>query len=256
MANVYPKADLWSISFQAKKPGNNNMLLTRSETRTIFYGSYAYNRNTWLANYGAFLGYRLHVSPKVLIGLELQGEFGNRNVEISSNGVYAVRGKEAIANHGYPETFNDEGNEVTESDFGYTRPTLAIPYHLSFLPRVGVALPNALIYTVFGVRYGLWEVTDNPETVDVITTYGVKKSADVIHSRNEMSIIGGLGIEALVTKQIFFRLECLYSNGPSIKKDADTLQSTEAVNSDRKLESIDIKSVRYLSIGLGAGVRF
>jgi opacity protein-like surface antigen len=256
MENVYHETDLWSISHQAKKPGDNNALLKQSEVRTIYYGSYAYNRNTWLADYGAFLGYSLHISSRVLLGLELQGKIGRRSVEIASNGVYAQRGGEAISTLGYSATFRDSGYYVSEVDFGYTRPTLAIPYNFSLLPRFGIVLPSALVYTVLGVRYGLWEVTDNPETIDVVTTYDVKKGADVIHSKNEVSIIGGVGIEALVTKQIFLRFECLYSNGPSIKKEASELQSDAEVNANRQLEALDIKSMRCLSIGLGAGWRF
>ena len=253
--NVYTESDLWSLSHRAVLPVKK-ATIKASEVMTIYYGSYAYDRKKITADGFAFLGYDLPLTNKLRFGVEIQGGVGCRGTEITSNGVFAERGTEPLAD-GYSKTFDDNGNIVEEKNFGYTRQTIETPYHISLLPRVGFTLSNnAFLYTMLGMKYGLWEVTDHPETIEVVTTYDVKTNKDVIYSTNSMSVVGGIGIEALITKQAFLRLECLYSNGPNFSKDKESLQSSDEINTNRQLEYIDTKSVRNLSIGFGAGWRF
>lgn len=252
--SVYPKAELCSLAHKTRCPQKATNLVDKSEIRTLYYGSFAYNRNEWLAQYEAFIGCDFYLRSWLRLGFELQGGFGARHGEISSNGVYCVRG-DAFTN--YPIYFDDEGFSVKEVNFSYTRQTLETPHYFAFLPRLGIALSRyALLYTTFGVRYGLWEMTDHPDTVDPVTSYNVKTEEDTIYSKNNVTVIGGLGIEAAVTKQLFLRFECLYSNGPNISISEAELQTDIDKEKNRQLESIEISSIRNLSFGIGAGFRF
>lgn len=259
----YAEAELYSLSYRPIMPCVTK-LIDNSEINTIFYRSYSYNNNSYLLNGALFLGYDFQITKLLRFGFELQGGMEWRKMELSSNGISAERVNGAKIFKGssneriLPKTFTHENKTWEEYDFGYTRQTIQMPYNFSLIPRLGIAISgNSLFYTKLGMAYGPVEITDHPETIDHLVTEKSKEEQDTIYKNARPSVIGGIGFETAVTKQLFLRMECLYSPGPSIKLGKDVLQDSEnPVNKNRQLEDIDIKSIKNFSIGLGAGVRF
>ncbi|MDR3285569.1 MAG: hypothetical protein LBS83_02710 [Holosporales bacterium] len=275
---VFPEAESWTIGYSPKggltEKGTVYVLNTNEfcQRNAMHYGSYAYNRNTWLADFSAFLGYNLFLISKLRLGFEIQGSIGWRNSEISSSGVFAEIDpnrreelgetfKDLDNDHGTPSRENPVPDEafhtVAESDFAYSRQTINVPHNFLFKPSLGWALSDsAIIYTILGLKYGLWEIKDHPENIEVITTYDVKPGIDTIYSQYNFALVGGLGIETALNKNFFLRAECLYSKSPEINIEKDVLQPTGKEDENRQLENLGIKTIRNISFGLGAGWRF
>lgn len=252
--HLYVDAELSGIAHKPIMPiTNQKNMLKESEIKSIFYGSYSYNKDMWLISGQAFLGYDIPIAKIMRLGLEIQGAIGWRDKEITSNGVYGNR----TENFKGPKIFSFEGKSTDEVDFSYLRQTIHTPYCISILPRIGIALSKgAFLYTKVGLKYENYEVTDHPETIDVKTQHDPKTSADIIFNENKASFMGGIGLEALVTKQMFFRMECLCSGGPNFLLEAKEIKNPSEKSENRQLEQLQVKSMRNFSFGFGAGIRF
>lgn len=281
VSHVYPKADLWSIKHSPIIPviptqsnsqvqmsdppeviteavSNSLGTLGKSQICTIYYGTYAYNSSKWLIDGQAFLGYDIPVARLVRIGLEVQGMYHWREVEVSSNGLYAERKNGSTDSKGniLPLTFNFNNRSLSEVDLAYTRPTLRIPYAVAILPRVGVIMHDTMLYTKLGMMYGPVKVTDNPETIEPSDTGLQKAAKDVVLKKSRASVLGGIGMETRVLKKLFIRMECMYAHLPSLKLEKNDLHEHSTADTNRQLEYLDVKSIKNFSMGFGAGVRF
>lgn len=258
----YAETSLWTITHRPIMPKSNSEFgdsFTKSEISTIYYGSYSYNNNSYLINGALFLGYDFRMTKLFRVGIEFRGEMEWRTMEICSNGAHGKRANNMRKDGTLlPETFTYEGKLCTGVNFAYVRQTMQMPYNFSFIPRIGVTVSeNSLIYTKLGVIYGPVEIVDHPETIKPSITETSKKEQDMIYKNARPSVIGGIGFETAVTKQLFLRMECLYSQGPGIKLDKEYLiDEKNSANKNRQLKNFNIKSIKNFSIGLGAGVRF
>lgn len=227
---------------------------------SIFYGSYAENENTWLASGHIFVGFDAAIMKHLRLGIEVQGARGWRAMRMSANGAYGCRSQEATEQNPetYPSHFKYKTKYVEDVLFGYTRQRIKTPYSFSLTPRIGVPLSaGTLLYAKVGVKCEKYKIEDTAEE-DVEELSGrkhPKESDDVIYDKAKPSFVGGIGLEALVTKQVFLRLEGTCSGGAKINLDKDDLK-IETTDTDRALESLDIESMRNFSFGLGAGMRF
>ncbi|MDR0625117.1 MAG: hypothetical protein LBF72_01560 [Holosporales bacterium] len=250
--HMYTTSNLYSMPHRSKGT-------SRVELALIYYGSYAYNRNSWLVDGAVFLGYDFMVLRRFRLGVEVRGGFGKGESEISSNGVFAEVGKDPIAK-GYPPTFHEiNGVEVSESNFGYCRQTIGRPYYVSLSPRLGfVLLGNAVLYVFGEMRYGLTRIVDHPETIEVIGSPNIKEWKDTIYNKSSMIPSGGCGIEAPVFSNMFMRFECSYSpQKTDVDLGKDVLQDTNNQdNKNRQLESLGITSINCFSFSVSAGIRF
>ncbi|GHS93207.1 hypothetical protein AGMMS49949_06230 [Alphaproteobacteria bacterium] len=244
--NVYAESELWSRSFSPiyRPPSIGGV------DPNVYYGSYAYNNNTWLLSGQAFVGYDFPITRLFRFGLELQCAMSWREAEISSNGIYASK-KQGVS----PKEFTFGGQQTEEVDFGYTRPTLKFPFHVSFLPRMGITLlGGTLLYTKLGLRYESIGVWDHPETIDVGTQKNpAKKQEDKVFDSYKAFFVGGIGLETKTSRRGFIRLECLYAGNPKITLDRSDLK---VENSDRQTENLQIKSIKNFSFSFGTGIRF
>jgi opacity protein-like surface antigen len=248
--HLYPTAELYSHRHSPILPPASGGILNISGIKDIqetFYGSYAYNNNSYVIHGDLFLGYDFPIG-KFRIGLELQGGIGGKSSEISSNGVYAEKKKNPTN-----DTIIFGGQGVPEVDFAYTKQTLQIPYAISVLPKLGISfLSGSMLYTKVGLRYENLEIKDHPETIDVLTQKDPKTTVDTIFKENKASLVLGGGLETSVTNRAFIRLECLFSKGFDLEKDFEEDHSTTNL---RQLEHINI-SLKHFSITAGLGFRF
>jgi hypothetical protein len=250
LAHLYPKTASYTKGHIAKG--------TTREHKVIYYGSYAYNRDSFLVDSGIFCGYCATVLRKILLGAELRGGVSFRESEISSNGVFSEVGKDPIE-QGWPETFTDHNGEaVKEADFSYSRQTLRQSRFVTLLPRIGAALSESTsVYALLGIKYGWWQITDHPEEIEVITTYNAKEHKDVIYSGGCVSYIGGICLETSLFERGLLRFECLYSPGPKLEIERQTLQEEyDTADVNRQLESLKINSIKHISFGVSVGVKF
>lgn len=94
VVHPYVEAELWSKKYRPIIPQehlNLSRFLVPSEVDTIYYGSYAYNNNTWLLNGAVFGGYDVPIAKILRFGIEIQGGATWHEMEITANGVYAER---------------------------------------------------------------------------------------------------------------------------------------------------------------------
>jgi opacity protein-like surface antigen len=252
----YPKAELWSKTYSSTVPDgtNNAAYIQRIDAmNSMFYGSYAYNNNTWTASGKIFAGYDISILKRFRIGIELQGIKGWRETEITSSGVYCARSRDAVAN-GMTKQFTFNGQLTDEVDFAYVRQTIKTPYAMSLYPKFGVTLSKGvLFYTKIGIKYENIKITDCTETIDVLVQKLPKKESDVIFCQNKPAFVAGIGLEATISTQTFLRMECLCSGTSGFVLDSNDLNT---MTTDRTLEAIKIESSRNFSFGFGAGIRF
>lgn len=231
----------------------------------VFYGSYAYNENTWLFSGQAFAGFDAVLADKMRLGLEVQGGRGWRSYEIASNGVFG-NVRDDLSDRSMDLSLDKHSGDFTSQhvedngdvDFAYTRPTIRTPFHLSVLPRFGYLLsPSTLIYAKVGVLYENVIIDDNPETREVGIQRSPKAAKDTIYDKSKPTWLGGFGVETLVTKQFFLRMEYSCSGGSDVSMDKHDLRDlTDSKNTDRQLEDMQLKSRRSYRYGVGAGYRF
>lgn len=259
LGHLYTEGSLYSKSYKpVKEKESDNKLILYDQMKTVFYGSYSENENTWLAEGSVFAGFDQAVFKHLRVGIEIQGAYGGRSVRVASNGVYACRSKNQIAQEKYTDKINLDGRTgIDDVIFGYTRPKLRTPYSFTVTPRIGVPLfSGTLLYTKFGIKYENYEIKDTAEENIEASSYqkNGKATDDVIYDKTRPSFVGGIGLEALVTKGIFLRLEGACSGGPDIHLEKSELIKTD--DSDRALEDLEIKKMRNFYLGLGAGMRF
>lgn len=260
MNHMYADGAIYSCSRPPIGQKVGNLLYEK-----IFYGSYAYNENTWLVSGQAFVGYDAVLAGKMRLGLEIQGGRGWRSYEIASNGVFAnvsEKAKDQSMDLSLDKLSGDFTSQHVEDngdvDFAYTRPTIRTPFHLSVLPRFGYLLsPSTLIYAKVGVLYESVIIDDNPETREVGIQRSPKAAKDTIYDKSKPTWLGGFGVETLVTKQFFLRMEYSCSGGSDVSMDKHDLRDlTDSKNTDRQLEDMQLKSRRSYRYGVGAGYRF
>ncbi len=260
MNHMYADGAIYSCSRPPIGQKVGNLLYEK-----IFYGSYAYNENTWLVSGQAFVGYDAVLAGKMRLGLEVQGGRGWRSYEIASNGVFG-NVNEKLSDRSMDLSLVEHSEDFTslqvedkgDVDFTYTRPTIRTPFHLSVLPRFGYLLsPSTLIYAKVGVLYENVIIDDNPETREVGIQRSPKAAKDTIYDKSKPTWLGGFGVETLVTKQFFLRMEYSCSGGSDVSMDKHDLRDlTDSKNTDRQLEDMQLKSRRSYRYGVGAGYRF
>lgn len=91
-------------------------------------------------------------------------------------------------------------------------------------PRVGAFItPSTMLYVKLGIEGGKWKATvqdnQNP-TWNTATAYTDAQKAAAIKafssSKNSISFVPGLGLDAFITKNLFLRAEYSYMFGPKI----------------------------------------
>lgn len=260
LGHLYASGSLYSESnmlIAETNLDNSNYRNHCNQLKSVYYGSYAENENTWLAEGSVFAGFDAAVFKRLRVGVEIQGAYGGRFMRFASNGVYGCRAKGEKIQEAFTNSISLGGRtDIEDVIFGYTRPKIRIPYSFTVTPRIGFPLfSGALLYTKFGIKYENYEITDTMEEDIEPTSYqkSGKKANDVIYDRTRPSLIGGIGLEALITKGIFLRLEGACSGGPDIHLDKSELKPDSA---DRTMEDLDITKMRNFYLGLGAGMRF
>jgi opacity protein-like surface antigen len=251
-------AELWSVRYSPIKSDDatasaaapENIIQVNAinhDIASIFYGSYAYKQSAFLLNLGLFAGYDHPLSRLFRIGLEIQGNVGWRDSEITSNGVYGQRSDKSPL-----KTITFNGQTGMEVDLAYTRQTMSHPYACSLLPRVGILLSHGtMLFTRFGVECTNIKIMDHPEASNDIKK-NPKHDSDTIFNGHKAAIVAGIGVEATINNQIFLRIECSYSKGKNIAIKQDVLQSTP---DERTLEEFNV-TPRQVTFGFGAGIRF
>lgn len=255
--HLYVDGSLYSKSYNVvTDKGSQGIANLWKSARSIYYGSYTENENTWLAEGSIFAGFDAAFFKCLRLGIEVQGAYCGRSMRLAANGVYGSRSK----GEGFkdlPGTIAVQGKTgIEEVIFGYTRPKLKTPFHFTITPRIGVPLfSGALLYTKFGIKYENYEIKDTAEENIESTSHqkSGKTTDDVVYNKTRPSFIGGIGLEALVAKGIFVRMEGTCSGGPSIKLGQQELKPAET---DRAMEDLEITKMRNFYLGLGAGMRF
>lgn len=273
MNHVYSKSELYSLGWQqlGERINRSGEGWGPNAFFNIHNGSFAYNNNTWLFQGQAFIGYDFALHPWIRVGIEFQGGIGWRSYEVASCGVFACKDETLedqtlnLSSSFVSDTVKKGLTELvipgdSEINYAYIRPTIQAPYSWSLLPRFGVPLSSStLLYAKVGVKFENMTVTDHPETIDIQVQYYPKQTADRVYDKTKATWIGGLGLEANVSRKMFLRLEYYCYGGPHINLTSQDLKESKensATSDNRQLDYLDVKNMKNFQLGLGAGLRF
>jgi opacity protein-like surface antigen len=206
MANTNVKYSFTNVGSAATASGPGTM----ATGATITEGSTNAQKQSLSAGkmnplFGLFAGYGMQVGT-MYFGGEVYGAFDSAKVE----------------------TYNDSGSgqgSATGTGSGAYYPLgKASVKRTSFYGLAGrlgfMANPNTLVYVKLGVEGGKWTATQTSATNDRYAPNIVTKA-----SKNSISFVPGLGVDAFITKNLFLRAEYTYLFGPKITLKQNTAAS-------------------------------
>lgn len=128
-------------------------------------------------------------------------------------------------------------DSATGKSSGYWKSSVKRTNFYGIAPRLGFFLtPSTMMYVKLGIEGGKWKATIDPNfaTIDASgsAVYGASAATNAANapkskkqfnsSKNAISFVPGLGLDAFVTKNLFVRAEYSYMFGPKVTVTQDT----------------------------------